>query len=366
MHCRFYQEHLLNAYHLAHNEETPFTRPISMVKDSLEEMGNEIQLVGNVILPTATKFSVKGFDSYSILNVSFRHGKCFVICTDGICSAHMKNKRNISRDEGKNVKKINKTKCSHLTTFFNNIDYVHNFFPGYFNEEQFEEGRSEIEYEDTVEEQNYEDSNIGKSVSGHFNISTGLWEYKSLSQHKPKEMYDPILVNNTQRRNDFIYSANLDSNTGLYSFFILSPKHVDFQDKDKICHCGVPFSNEDQYKIEQGTGTLFTRNGPVAVKYYNLQCTQKVCQIDYRIAAQEQIVHMFTKNTCAGDEIGWNFVQQVKSTKCSFSAFCYEMTRKYQTTNIMSGPFMSPNTFIQWFFGWIAPFKLDFRKEICT
>ena len=335
-----------------------------MVKDSLEEMGNEIQLVGNVILPTATKFSVKGFDSYSILNVSFRHGKCFVICTDGICSAHMKNKRNISRDEGKNVKKINKTKCSHLTTFFNNIDYVHNFFPGYFNEEQFEEGRSEIEYEDTVEEQNYEDSNIGKSVSGHFNISTGLWEYKSLSQHKPKEMYDPILVNNTQRRNDFIYSANLDSNTGLYSFFILSPKHVDFQDKDKICHCGVPFSNEDQYKIEQGTGTLFTRNGPVAVKYYNLQCTQKVCQIDYRIAAQEQNVHMFTKNTCAGDEIGWDFVQQVKSTKCSFSAFCNEMTRKYQTTNIMSGPFMSPNTFIQWFFGWIAAFKLDFRKEV--
>ena len=195
-------------------------------------------------------------------------------------------------------------------------------------------------------------------------MDTGLWEYKSLSQHKPKEMYDPILVNNTQGRNDFICSGNLDSTTGLYSYFILSPKHVDSTQRNKICQCGIPFSNEDQYKVEQGTGTLFTRNGPVAVKYYNLQCTQKICQIDYRIAAQEENIHLFTKNTCAGDEIGWDFVQQVMHTKCSFSAFYNEMTRRYQTTNIMSGPFMSPNTFIQWFFGWIAAFKIDYRKEV--
>ena len=100
-------------------------------------------------------------------------------------------------------------------------------------------------------------------------------------------MYDPIL-NNTQGRNDFIRSGNLDSTTGLYSYFILSPKHVDSTQRNKICQCGIPFSNEDQYKVEQGTGTLFTRNGPVAVKNYNLQCTQKICQIDYRFAAQEQ------------------------------------------------------------------------------
>ena len=365
MHCRFYRDYLLNAHQDIYNEDTPLTRPISMVKDSLEEMENEVQLIGNVILPAATKFSVKGFDSYSVVNVSFRHEKCFAICTDGICSAHMKNKRNVDRDEGKNCNKINKIKCSHLTTFFNNMDYVQAFFPGFFNkEQQFEEDQNEIQYQHTDEEQNYEDTNIGKAVSGHFNMDTGLWEYKSLSQHKPKEMYDPLLVNNTQQRNDFIRSGNLDSTTGLYSHFILSPKHVDSRLRDKICQCGIPFSNEDQYKIEQGAGTLFTRNGPVAVKYYNLQCTQKVCQIDYRIAAQEQNIHLFTKNTCAGDEIGWDFVQQVMRTKCSFSAFCNEMTRKYQTTNIMSGPFMSPNTFIQWFFGWIAAFKIDFRKEI--
>ena len=108
------------------------------------------------------------------------------------------------------------------------MDYVQAFFPGFFNkEQQFEEDQNEIQYQHTDEEQNYVDTNIGKAVSGHFNMDTGLWEYKSLSQHKPKEMYDPLLVNNTQQRNDFIRSGNLDSTPGFYSHFILSPQHVD-------------------------------------------------------------------------------------------------------------------------------------------
>ena len=73
---------------------------------------------------------------------------------------------------------------------------------------------------------------------------------------------------------------------------------------------------------------------------------------------------MYSTATTAGDEIGWDFVTCVTTMKSSFSAFGKEMMRKYQTTNIMAGPFMSPNTFIKWFFGWIASFKLDFCKEI--
>ena len=40
------------------------------------------------------------------------------------------------------------------------------------------------------------------------------------------------------------------------------------------------------------------------------------------------------------------------------------MTRKYQTNNPMSPNFMSINTFLKWFFGWMSNMKLDFRKEI--
>ena len=50
--------------------------------------------------------------------------------------------------------------------------------------------------------------------------------------------------------------------------------------------------------------------------------------------------------------------------KCSFTAFCNEMTRHYQTNNMMAGPFMSPKTFIRSFFGWMSAHKIDFRKEV--
>ena len=71
-----------------------------------------------------------------------------------------------------------------------------------------------------------------------------------------------------------------------------------------------------------------------------------------------------SKVTRAGSEIGWDFVQDVVSKKTSFKAYCDDMTRKYQTNNTLSTGFMSINTFLKWFFGWISNMKIDFRKEI--
>ena len=72
----------------------------------------------------------------------------------------------------------------------------------------------------------------------------------------------------------------------------------------------------------------------------------------------------YTNTTCAGDEIGWDFIHAVKTSKISFTGFCKEMTRVYKTTYSDSHPFMSAKTFIGWFFGWLSAFKIDFRKEI--
>ena len=57
-------------------------------------------------------------------------------------------------------------------------------------------------------------------------------------------------------------------------------------------------------------------------------------------------------------------INSVPKTECSFTAFCNEMTHKYQTINILAGPVMTPNSFISWFFSWIAVLKIDFQKEI--
>ena len=55
---------------------------------------------------------------------------------------------------------------------------------------------------------------------------------------------------------------------------------------------------------------------------------------------------------CAGDEIRWDFIHAVKTSKISFTGFCNEMTRVYKTTHTNGDPFMSVKTF-GWFF-WVA------------
>ena len=54
----------------------------------------------------------------------------------------------------------------------------------------------------------------------------------------------------------------------------------------------------------------------------------------------------------------------VQKTKVSFTGFCTEMTCRYKTNSINCANFMSPNTFVKWFFSWISAFQLDFRKHV--
>ena len=109
---------------------------------------------------------------------------------------------------------------------------------------------------------------------------------------------------------------------------------------------------------------MYTCMGPPQVKYYDTICQMGTCKIPYTQAAKEKGIFLKSTHTGAGDEIGWDFIELVRRTKSSFSAYCNELTCRYQTTNIHSGPFMSGNTFISWFFSWIAAFKIDFQKEV--
>ena len=110
-------------------------------------------------------------------------------------------------------------------------------------------------------------------------------------------------------------------------------------------------------------GTLFTRLGPVEVEYHETLCSAGECKIPFTLGAEEKSIFLKTPFTAAGDEIGWDFVEAVCKTRCSFSSFRNEMTRRYQTTNIMAGPFMSPNNFISWFFVGYLPSRLISGKS---
>jgi hypothetical protein len=82
------------------------------------------------------------------------------------------------------------------------------------------------------------------------------------------------------------------------------------------------------------------------------------------LAGKEQGIFAVSEKVACVDELGWDFVDLVKKGRMSFTAFCALKTKDYETQHSDSLPFMSMNTWVKWWFGWAASFRIDFRKEI--
>ena len=243
MHCRFYKDHLNNAYERISSEpQGNLLRALHMVHESLQYMNDPVQLVGSVIDQGTMRFSCQGKESYSLIHMWFYNKICQVKCMDGICAANFKNCKNITRrDPDHEATKM----CSHLRTLFSHFGYVKGFFLDYFTdsideieEEQFVIGAPES---DAV---NNDNANLPRSLTGHFDVASGLWKYPALPSHKPKEMQDPHIVNCTQERNDYISLCKLDHATGLYTGYILKPSPLDPTSQPKSCNCENTYSEE--------------------------------------------------------------------------------------------------------------------------
>ena len=113
IHCRYFKENLLNAYNEATNvESTNIPKQIQMVRDSLHIIDKDVFLLGDILPTGTTKFSVKGDDSYLIVNFIFSHGRCSVKCTNGLCQVQLNSKKRIPKhDSGSNDKTIQKIRA---------------------------------------------------------------------------------------------------------------------------------------------------------------------------------------------------------------------------------------------------------------
>ena len=109
----------------------------------------------------------------------------------------------------------------------------------------------------------------------------------------------------------------------------------------------------------------YTRMGPIHTKLAGLACLQGGCKSWFIPSGQMKNmgITFHSKVTGVGDEVGWDFIRRVQTCKITFTGFCKEMTQVYQTNNLKSAPFMSPNTFTSWFFGWLSNHQIDFRKK---
>ena len=75
MHCRLYNDHLIQAYQKL--QQSPERNALlDKVDRSLQFMNDPVQLVGPVLKEATTKFSVKGDETYSIVNLTFTNGIC--------------------------------------------------------------------------------------------------------------------------------------------------------------------------------------------------------------------------------------------------------------------------------------------------
>ena len=96
---------------------------------------------------------------------------------------------------------------------------------------------------------------------------------------------------------------------------------------------------------------------------FSRKCLNNQCHLEY--SGDQDSIFFLSNNTSAGDEIGWDFISMVKNSKLSFTAYCNEMTRQYQSTSShLAAPFMGTNTFVKWIFAWMGSMKIDFRKEV--
>ena len=80
------------------------------------------------------------------------------------------------------------------------------------------------------------------------------------------------------------------------------------------------------------------------------------CSLEY--TGKDKSIFFLSRVTCAGDEIGWDFISMVQNTKTSFTAL------RYRTINMSSAPFMNIKTFVNWIFAWMARMEIDFRREV--
>ena len=83
MHCRFFNEHLLNAYELINEGHANIPRPLQMVKSLIQFRNNPIVLLGDVLRIGTTRYSVKGNDYFSLVTVNFAAGICYIKCHSG-------------------------------------------------------------------------------------------------------------------------------------------------------------------------------------------------------------------------------------------------------------------------------------------
>ena len=215
MHCRFYATYLVDIQDNLYSADS-INRLHAKVKQSEEEMNKPVVVLGEVSPYAATKFSVLGEDSYSIIHMSFPFSGCVTSCQSGTCQAlfshfyRRKIPRNICLETLSQYKM-----CDHLLTLCQEKELLEVLFPDYFksnnptpgdNADNADNLDASDEPDGPVpppEDVNIDDFGMRDRDPGviSFDPHEGKWTSTSYSYLKTKDdRYDPDLVRSTEQR----------------------------------------------------------------------------------------------------------------------------------------------------------------------
>nr|XP_047124683.1 uncharacterized protein LOC124807139 isoform X2 [Hydra vulgaris] len=182
-----------------------------------------------------------------------------------------------------------------------------------------------------------------------FNVASGLWTFginapskKTVSHDQFNKKFSSDIVNRQSATNGhrFIPSIDLD-----------------------ICDCGAGWVSESVlsgYTEFYHKINMYTDWEVIECDIFLRKCLSNTCTSYWD--GCEDSVFCLSKSTCAGYELGWEFVDFVLS-KGTFSGFVSLYSNKYKRRSTSLLPFMSTQTFIDWFFAWASHMHIDFREK---
>uniref|UniRef100_A0A7M5UHH5 HMG domain-containing protein n=2 Tax=Clytia hemisphaerica TaxID=252671 RepID=A0A7M5UHH5_9CNID len=167
-----------------------------------------------------------------------------------------------------------------------------------------------------------------------FDVESGLWTFHKNSPSKINVSSDSTCE--TLKKN---FKARIIPETGSL-----------YQSNSEKCSCG------NYWQKKKRTSTLYSMMSACDIEVIEKYC---VCGKREEWDGAEHSIYRSTRSTCAGYELGWQFVNTVLDSG-TFSGFISKMTYNYELSS-SPRPFMSLQTFIKWFFGWASAMNIDFR-----
>ena len=315
IHCNFFKEKVIPNLETQENESS--TRMLCFVNEAKAFNGkNFVELYRKYGIRKYSTFT-EG-DDYAVfvyLSYNKRVGKYIASCTNGHCKSLKGHKRTVHS-------LLTADLCKHLNILKLNNDCWEDLINASNEEVSYTIESNDIDNEEYFSNEHLSDN----TEDNHFNEMTGLWEFKCKSSHSPSSKDSQLLRLNVQKR-DLWNDSNLER---LADGCLKGPHFMPSIPAD-TCSCGAGWmkgEDEDFYDVnglivheKNRALTVYTQIAPVKCYVYSRLCYNKTnpCKLMWN-EGQLDSLHVLSRDTAAGDELGHEFVSSVINSGCTFTS----------------------------------------------